>query len=154
MTVSLKEIKEELSKKSKSEVLAYCVRLSNFKKENKELLHFLLFQKDDLTSFIDQINAETLAAFESLNVSNVYFIKKGVRKILRDLNKKNRFALDAQVEAESLIYFCYCMKSFKIPMKKSVQLQNIYQSQIKKIEKSIQKLHPDLQFDLLQKLEK
>lgn len=152
MAISIKEIKNELAQKSKVDILEYCVRLSRFKKENKELLYFLLFQKDDLTAFIEQVNAETQAGFEALNTNSIYFIKKGVRKILRELNKKNRFALASEVESETLSYFCNCMNEYAIPMQKSTQLKNIYEAQLQKIEKSLDKLHPDLQYDLRQKL--
>ncbi len=41
--VTIKKIKDELSDKSASELMDICLHLSKFKKENKELLTYLLF---------------------------------------------------------------------------------------------------------------
>ena len=83
-----------------------------------------------------------------MNRSNVYFIKKSVRKILRNINKQIRFAMSKQVEAELLIHFCNCFIIHSIPVEKSRQLLALYQNQLNKIEKSILSLHPDLQYDM------
>ena len=45
--LTLKEIKQELNALSKEEVQELCLRLSRFKKENKELLAYLLFESKD-----------------------------------------------------------------------------------------------------------
>ena len=47
---SLNELKKELEYRDKKELLSFCMRLAKFKKENKELLTFLLFEKDDLSN--------------------------------------------------------------------------------------------------------
>ena len=39
----VKEIKKELNDRSKEELAELCLKLSKFKKENKELLTYLLF---------------------------------------------------------------------------------------------------------------
>lgn len=152
MVASVSEIKKELDKKDKKDLLAFCTRLIKFKKENKELISFILFESEDLTSYIQRIKEDTDILFSEMNTSNVYFIKKTTRKILRNLNKHIRFAASAEVEVELLIYFCNCFKKYQIPVKKSKQLQNIYDSQLKKIEVVLDKLHPDLQFDFRQTL--
>ena len=46
-TASLKQVKEELSYKSDQELVALCLQLIRFKKDNKELLSYLLFEMDD-----------------------------------------------------------------------------------------------------------
>lgn len=148
MVASLSEIKKELEKRDNSELLADCLRLVKFKKENKELLSFILFESQDLPSFIQKVKDEVDTLFEGINMSNVYFIKKTTRKILRNLTKYIRFTQSPEVEAELLIYFCNCFHQYNIPVKKSKQLMNIYTSQLKKIEGAIEKLHPDLQYDL------
>ena len=43
-TVTLKQLKDELSYKSANELKYLCLHLSKFKKENKELLTYLLFE--------------------------------------------------------------------------------------------------------------
>lgn len=145
---SINEIKKDLEKRDPDEILQYCLQLARFKKENKELLSFLLFDADDISEYVKNIKQETDQQFEEINKSNIYFIKKSVRKILRSLNKYIRFSLSKQVEAELLIHFCNCIISHSVPIKKSQQLMNLYQTQLKKIDQALSTLHPDLQYDL------
>ena len=44
---SLNELKNELSTLSPAKVLALCMRLAKYKKDNKELLTYLLFHAHD-----------------------------------------------------------------------------------------------------------
>ena len=145
---SINEIKKELEKKNSIELVAFCLRLAKYKKENKELLGFLLFENDDIPCFIENAKQETNSSFESINKSNIYYIKKSVRKILKYVNKQIRFSSLKQVEAELLIHFCNCIISFSVPLKESRQLMNLYKAQLIKIENVLSELHPDLQYDL------
>lgn len=152
--VSIHEIRKELGKKDFDEVVSYCLRLARFKKDNKELLDFLLFKEDEVNAFVEDLKQQTSELFSEINHSNVFFIKKSVRKILRLLNKNIRFTLSKQVEAELLIHFCNCIHNYSIPLKKSRQLSNLYEAQRKKIEQALSSLHPDLQYDLRKQIEK
>ena len=51
-TASVKEIKDELKFKTSDELRELCLQLSRFKKENKELLTYLLFEAQDEEAFI------------------------------------------------------------------------------------------------------
>jgi hypothetical protein len=144
----ISEIKKELEKLEFKELLEVCLRLTKFKKENKELLSFLLFDADDISNYIQKVKSEVEEQFLQINKSHIYFIKKGVRKILRIVNKQIKFSLSKQVEAELLIHFCNCIVSNSIPIKNSTQLLNLYKNQLKKIEDALLSLHPDLQYDL------
>lgn len=145
---TISEIKKELEKLEFKELLEVSLRITKFKKENKELLSFLLFDSDDISSFIQKVKSEVEEQFLQINKSNIYFIKKSVRKILRNVNKQIRFSASKQVEAELLIHFCNCIISNSIPIKNSTQLHNLYKNQLKKIEDTLLLLHPDLQYDL------
>ena len=149
---SVSEIKKDLEKRDRQELIAYCLKMAKFKKENKELLDFLLFEADDISNYIEKVKQETDNLFIGMNKTNVYYIKKSVRKILRNVNKYIRFANSKQVESELLIHFCNCMVQYSIPVKKSRQLINLYESQLKKIEDALSQLHPDLQYDLKRQL--
>ena len=151
-TASLNDIKKELSNHNSEDLLEYCLRLARFKKENKELLQYLLFEAEDISTYIKEIKNEIEEQFLQMNKSNVYLIKKSVRKILRNINKQIRFSMSRQVEAELLIQFCNCIIKHSIPIKKSRQLNNLYENQLKKIDKSLSSLHPDLQYDLKKEL--
>ncbi len=150
---TIHDIKKELEKRNANELLSYCLKLAKFKKENKELLHFLLFESEDSAAYIENLKQETNEMFLEINMNNVYFIKKSVRKILRNMNKHIRFTASKQAECELLIHFCNCIVSYSIPVKKSRQLLNIYESQLKKIDTVLASLHPDLQYDLKRQLE-
>lgn len=145
---SINDIKKNLQKKDSGELEDYCLRLAKYKKENKELLGFLLYESDDIQGFIEKVKEETNNLFREINKSNIYFIRKSVRKILKNVNKYIRFSSSKQVAAELLIHFCNCILSFSIPIKESRQLNNLYEIQLKKIKDILSELHPDLQYDL------
>ncbi len=149
---SLNEIKKDLEKRGTKELVSYCLKLAKFKKENKELLAFLLFEKDDIPNYVENIKQETDQMFGEMNQNNIYYIKKSVRKILRYVNKHIRMISSKQTEAELLIYFCNCIVRYSIPVRKSRQLKNLYENQMKKIEQVISTLHPDLQYDFRKQL--
>jgi len=144
---SQKEIKEELITKSPSQLLQLCLRLIKYKKENKELLTYLLFEAHDEQTYIKGIQREVDSQFEEMNRSNIYFEKKTLRKTLRLINKHIKYSGKKETEVELLIYFCQKFKNSGIPIHKSPVLNNIYQRQIIKINKAIQMLHEDLQHD-------
>ena len=55
---SINEIKKDLERRDPKELLSYCLRLAKFKKENKELLGFLLFEADDISNYIENVKSE------------------------------------------------------------------------------------------------
>lgn len=149
---SLNDIKKELLNHSSTDLLEYCLRLAKFKKENKELLQYLLFEAKDIPAYVLEVKDEIEEDFSGINKSNIYLIKKSVRKILRKVNKRIQFSMSKQIEAELLIQFCNCIIKHSIPIKKSRQLHNLYTNQLGKIDKALLNLHPDLQFDLKREL--
>ena len=151
---SLNDIKRELEYKDRKELLSYCLKLAKFKKENKEFLTFLLFEESDLATYVDNIKNETNRHFEEINFSNVYFVKKSLRKILRFVNKQIKFVSSKQAEAEILIHFCNCIIDYSLPLYASRQLMNLYVGQLGKISSVLSTLHPDLQHDLGRELKK
>ena len=146
------EIKKELQHLDNAQLTELCLRLVRSKKENKELLAFLLFESGDIPAYVEKINAQTNEYFRDINNFNTYYIKKSVRKILRHINKHIKFIAAKQAEAEIRIYFCNCMIDYSLPFRKSRQLLKIYESQLNKIETVLLSLHPDLQYDLRKQL--
>lgn len=143
----LSKIKQELKTRNSNELLDICLRLARFKKENKELLTYLLFEADDEQSYISSIKNNIDNEFSEINRSNVYYAKKSIRKILKNTNKFIRYSGQKQTEVELLIYFCQCLKESGLPLSRSVALNNLYVRQVEKIKKSLSSLHEDLQFD-------
>jgi hypothetical protein len=151
---TVSELKQELQNTSCVKVTELCLRLARFKKENKELLTYLLFEAHDTTAYIENVKAAMDNQFEDINKSNVYFIKKTLRKILRTASKYSRYSGLANVEIELLFYFCSRMKELNIPINKNPVLTNIYNNQLKKITKTVATLHEDLQYDYLREINK
>jgi len=149
---SINELKQELSNLPSVQLLDICLKLARFKKENKELLSFLLFEAHDELAYISNVKKEIDEQFEKVNQDNLYFAKKSIRKILRIANKHIRYAGSKTVEIEVLTHFCAVLNGSGIPYAKSTALVNLYQSQLKKIKKGIQTLHEDLQYDYLKEL--
>ena len=146
---TISEIKHELTQTNPSILIDLCLKLAKFKKDNKELLTYLLFEAHDEVAFIEQVKLEIESQFETINFSNIYFIKKSLRKILRTTSKFIRLTGSKQVEVELLLYFCKTLIIKDIPITKSSVLNNIYQLQLKKIAQLISTLHEDLQYDYL-----
>jgi hypothetical protein len=151
---TINELKQELVNTPASTLVDLCLRLARFKKENKELLTYLLFEAHDVSSYIKGVKGEMALQFADINKSNVYYVKKTLRKILRTAKKHIRYSGLAIVEVELLIYFCESMKDLNIPINKNPVLSNIYENQLRKINSALQGMHEDLQYDYLKVINK
>lgn len=151
---SVNELKEELKQLPVNRLVEICLRLAKYKKENKELLNYLLLESDDEQGYITQVKNEIREEFSMVNNSNLYFAKKTIRKILRITNKHIRYIGTKQAEAELLIYFCSVLKNSGIAFEKSTALNNLYHAQIKKASQAIDTMHEDLQYDYKKELDK
>lgn len=150
---TLSEIKKELVELNTSDVLELTLRLGRYKKENKELLTYLLFEAHDEAAFIKNIKTDIDQSFTDMNRSNLHLVKKSLRKIIRVINKYIRFSGSREMETELRIYFCNQLKNSGIKISNSQALINLYEGQIKKIKSAIAKLHEDLQFDYVREVE-
>jgi hypothetical protein len=147
------EIKQELKGLSGAKLVELCLRLARFKKENKELLTFLLFEADDPETYLQNVKEEVNEQFREVNTTSMYFAKKTIRKILRTVNKHIRYTGSKQAEAELLIHFCKRLKELKIPFRKSNVIDKLLDAQVKKIKAAIDTMHEDLQFEYVRALE-
>ncbi|GFZ76356.1 hypothetical protein GCM10011531_01840 [Aquaticitalea lipolytica] len=145
--VSVVNIKKELQHHTQEELIELCLRLSKFKKENKELLTYLLFEAHDESGYIETVKREIDSQFETINTNSYFYIKKSVRKILRLIKKYARYSLKKETEVELLLYFCQKLKDFSPSIKHNVTLTNIYERQIVVVKKIVNTLHDDLQYD-------
>ena len=64
-TASIKQLKDTLSTLGREELIGLLLRMVKFKKENKELLTFLLFESDDLDAYVYEISQEIKDEFEN-----------------------------------------------------------------------------------------
>lgn len=145
--VTVKEIKTELSHRSHDEILKLCLQLSKFKKENKELLTYLLFESENEDIFIASVKLEIDEQFELINTKTYYFIKKSVRKILRIIKKYIRYSKLTETEVTLLLYFCEKLENLNPSIKKNTVLLNIYKRELDNAKKKTLLLHEDLQYD-------
>jgi len=146
-TVTLKELSQELTYRTPKELRDLCLRLSRFKKENKELLTYLLFESSDEMSYIAGVKKEIDEGFELINKTTYYFIKKSVRKILKNTRKYIRYSQKKQTEVDLLLYFCTKLKKLSPSIQRNTSLMKLYSRQIDTIIKKLPGLHEDLQYD-------
>jgi hypothetical protein len=146
-TVTAKELSQELTYRTPKELRDLCLRLARFKKENKELLTYLLFESSDELSYIRSVKKELDKEFDQMNTTSYYFIRKSVRKILKNTRKYIRYSQKKQTEVELLLYFCTRLKSLSPTIQRNTSLMNLYSRLLDTISKKIPVLHEDLQHD-------
>jgi len=149
---TINELKQELLSLPPSRLTDICLRLARFKKDNKELLTWLLFEASDEEAFIRSVKKEIDLGFEGLPKPNLYLTKKSLRKVLRSTSKQIRYTGSPQAEVELLTYFLRKLQKSGIPFRDSPVLVNLYRNQLKKIRSVIDGLHEDLQYDYLREL--
>jgi hypothetical protein len=145
---SLNEIKKELQALEPETLQEICMRLGKFKKENKELITYLLFESDNEQVYIENVKEQLETEFQGLpRGGNTYFIKKTLRKILRFANRQIKYSGIKQTEVEIRIFFLLKMREAKVPLPSGTVLYNLYHQQLKKIKAVMEKLPEDLQAD-------
>lgn len=146
-TSTVSELKKELKHLSQNELVEACLRLSKFKKENKELLTYLLFEASDESRYIDNVKEELRIQFSEINTSSYYYIGKSIRKILRNVKKYIRYSKNKETEIQLLIFFCKQASLITPSIARQVALKNLYWRQVESIKKTTKTLHEDLQYD-------
>ena len=151
--VTVKQLKDELSHKSADELKELCLHLSKFKKENKELLTYLLFESHNEEQYIQSVKDQMDVLFSEINTKSYFYIRKSVRKILTLTKKFIRYSKKKETEVALLLYFCVKLKNFKPSIKQSPRLTNTFDRQVVLVKKAIATLHEDLQYDYQLELE-
>ena len=152
-TATISEFKKEIKDMPPELLQDTLIRLAKFKKENKELLHYLIFESADEQVFIQKVKEEVDEQFSNLNRSSLYLAKKTLRKVLRTIHKYIRFSGNKETEVELLIYFCKKMKASRLNYRHNRVVLNMYINQIERIKKVLSGLHEDLQYDYREILE-
>ncbi len=151
--VTVRELKTELKDRSHQEIMDICLHLSKFKKENKELLTYLLFEASDENGYISSVKEEIDEQFEAINTKTFYFMKKSIRKILRETKKYIRYSKKTETEIELRLYFAEKLKDLKPSIKRSTVLSNLYYRELDAVARKVGSLHEDLQYDYQHQLE-
>ena len=150
---SIHEIKQELASFKAAELVGICLRLGRFKKENKELLTYLLFEAHDEEAYTKNIKIEIDELFAEINTTHIFFAKKSLRKILRIANKHIRYIGSKQIEVEVLLHFCIQLKQSGLAKERNTVINKLYHVQLKKVKKTVDALHEDLQYEYQKSIE-
>jgi len=140
------DLKKELQHLSGAEVAVLCLRLARFKKENKELLTYLLFKADDPDAFVQEYKEEMDAQFGKISGKS-YLVVKTLRKIATQMNNQIRYASSEVVKTELLLHFCSNYINFVDYHTNYKPLRSIFYRHAEKAKAAIQKLQEDLQHD-------
>ena len=152
-SASLAQIRKELKYLSEDDLRELCLRLARFKIDNKELLTYCLFEAEHEESYIASVGDYINSAFDEINTNNFYYIRKSIRKILKQLRKFIRYS--GKKETEFLIHlkFTKALLDLKPSIFKNNSLTNLYMREIKLLKTILLKLHEDLQFEYKMELE-
>ena len=150
----LSKIKKELELYYPSVLQQLLVRLMKYKKENKELINYLIYMADDEPQFLKEIKLEMDAEFAEIKKSHWFAAKKRIQKTVRTNSKYIRFSADERTETEIRLYFCKKMRELPQTLLKQRVIAAIFIRQLDYLRKSISQLHEDLQYDYNAELEK
>lgn len=140
---TISQLKKRLVEMPREELLETCVRMAKFKVDNKELLTYLLVSSADELAYADDLCQDIDAQL----IANRTMHKKTWRKIVRRMDKCLRFSGNKETELQVRIHFCQQFSSVTNQYGCCRVSDNLYATQLRKIEKAIEKVHPDLQFD-------
>ena len=141
---SIAELKKTLVQLDHGELLGACLSLARFKKDNKELLTYLLFLSQDEQGFVNSLCDEIDEQFRLTPDPH----KKTLRKVIRWMNKCLRFSKIKDTEVQVRLHFCRALRSSKVQIRRSKVVTNMYNGQLKKVRTVIQKLHEDVRHDV------
>ena len=78
---TINQLKKTLVQRDPGEVLEACLRLARFKRDNKELLTYLLFASQDEQAYVNDVCQEIDELFSEINRTTMYYAKKGLSLI-------------------------------------------------------------------------
>lgn len=153
-SATINQIQKELTALEPKQVQEICMRIAKYKKENKELLSYLLFDAIDEKRYVENVKKEIDNLFHEINRHTTYTTKKGLQKTVRNMNKFIKYSDNKQTEIELRIYFCNKVKAARINLDSSNVISNLYYREKDKIQTAFSKLHEDLQYDYKDEMER
>lgn len=148
-TNGIAEIKKTIKNISQAELAEICLKLARFKKDNKEYIHFLLYEASDPLSYADDVKESLHDSLKNLNRHPSLKVKE-LRKHLRVLSRHIRYTSSLEVEITLLIWFTEMLVIHAGVRQSNKALYTLFIRQLEKIRKAFPKLHEDLQFDYMQ----
>ena len=144
---SVSTIKKELVHLPHEELVELLNKVAKYSKDNKELLHYYLFESDFEENYIEKIKIEMDLYFEAIDARSWKTMKKSIQKIIRNIKKYIKYSKEPTTEIELLLHFCKRLSEFPQVIEKNVVVYNIYKRQVVTLEKVCASLHEDLQYD-------
>jgi len=148
----LSDLKKVLLVLNTTELTEICLRLAKYKKENKELLAYLLFDANEPMKYAEDVKLYLINEFNTMQ-KHYFYSTKSLRKIIRLINRYAKYTGSKQVETELSIWFCTNYLNYADLRTSHKPLQGLLTRQLEKITKLLPKLHEDLQFDYQQEFE-
>lgn len=148
----LSELKKELLSYTVPELTEICIRLAKYKKENKELLNYLLFDSQYPMDYTNQVKHFLTEDFKNLQ-KHYFYSTKSLRKIIRLMNRHAKYTNSKEAETELCLWFCTNYLNYADLKTNHKALQGLFTRQLEKAAKLILKLHEDLQYDYQQEID-
>ena len=142
----LSDLKKVLLVLNTTELTEICLRLAKYKKENKELLAYLLFDANEPMNYAEDVKSFLITDFNALQ-KHYFYSTKSLRKIIRLINRYSKYTGSKQVETELTLWFCTNYMTYVDLNTNHKPLRGLLTRQFEKITKLLPKLHEDLQFD-------
>jgi hypothetical protein len=145
---SLVQLKKELAFLSEKELIELIADLAKFSRDNKSYLYFKLFETTQPNLYLNTIKEVLEEAFQTANTNNYHLAKKSAQGIRRKLNKALKLSKNKADQAELILFYSEKLKDYGYLKFHHPVITNIFQMQLQKAEKLIEKLNEDLQYDL------
>lgn len=150
-SASIDDIKKELKELPPKKVLELLLRIARFKKENKELLTYLLFESHNEHDYIRLLKTDINEQFAVISPTPVSVAKKQYRKILRGINRQIKYIGNKAASIELLLHFAATLRNQDTTL--HPKLEVIFLQQLAKAEKLLPTIDDDLKFDFQQQLD-
>ena len=150
---TIEDIKKELQTLPAKKVLELTLKLARFKKENKELLTYLLFEAGDTEGYVQSLQIEIDEMMADIHKAPSAVVKKQLRRITRLITRQGKYMASKSAAAELHLHFCTSISQHPENLLNITSAQTIYQQQVNKLSKLIPTLESDLQYDLQQKFD-
>jgi hypothetical protein len=128
------------------------LRLARFKKENKELLTYILFESANEHEYVEQVKKEISEEMEEIDGLPGYQYKKQFRKIQRKINKPIKYIGNKSATAELYLHMVRMISGKKKNNYLATFLNKSAEQYISKIEKLLPGIEDDLAADLRKQL--
>lgn len=149
---SIETIKAELKQLPPKQVFDLLLRLARFKKENKELLTYILFESSDEPGYLQQVKAEITDELVTIDGLPAYQYKKQFRKIQRKLNKPLKYMGSKAAAVELYMHMVHMIAAKKKTIFIRAFLDKMLQQYVTKIERLLPALDPDISSDIKREL--